>query len=576
MRRAAANDIAHCAGMGKEMNQEEKEWMKAGAGEKILAASQLMERQAWEEALEVIYQGIRADGRNYELYFMLAQCKEMLGATQQAALSYENALFYASDEDYGGIEECYQGFLASLPEMPRKVSFVLVTYNQLEMTRLCVESIRHNHPRGSYEILAVDNLSTDGTREWLAEQEDIRSVLNDENRGFPAACNQGAALAAEGNDIFLLNNDTIVMENSVYNLRMALYESEKTGAAGACSNEVGNRQKIVETFDSIEEYAGYAGRNNRYCPDRHERRLRLVGFAMMFRRSAWEKVRGFDERFGIGNYEDDDICMKLLEQGMDLVFCRDSFIFHFGSASFRALDRARSEEYQRILRKNKGLFEEKWEIRWGYFSHVRHDLLGYIEEDRSRAFAVLEIGCASGATLLEIGNRYPHAKLHGIELDQDVAGLASHYLEIRQGDIQEKRNPFGRRFDYIVLGDVLEHLRDPEDILMELKDWLNPGGCLVISVPNIMHISVLEPLLHGRFTYRDEGILDRTHLKFFTRAELVEMMGRCGYAIERMGGNTVELSGKEEGYLRRLCQMDAQISEEELRVYQYRLKVRLA
>lgn len=91
-----------------------------------------------------------------------------------------------------------------------------------------------------------------------------------------------------------------------------------------------------------------------------------------------------------------------------------------------------------------------------------------------------------------------------------------------------------------------------------------------------MHISVLEPLLHGRFTYRDEGILDRTHLKFFTRTELVEMMGRCGYAIERMGGNTVELSRKEEGYLRKLCEMDAQIPEEELRIYQYRLKVRLS
>ncbi len=564
-----------CSEMGKDMNQEDKESLEMSAEEKILAANRLMEGQEWEKALEVIYQGIQADQRNYELYFMLAQCKEMLGAMQQAALSYENALFYASDEDYGVIEDCYRAFLASLPEMPRKVSFVLVTYNQLEMTQLCVESIRHNHPRGSYEIVAVDNLSTDGTREWLEEQEDIRALLNDDNRGFPTACNQGAELAAEGNDIFLLNNDTIVMENSVYNLRMALYESDRIGAVGACSNEVGNRQKIDEKYDSIEEYARYAGRNNCYSPERHEKRLRLVGFAMMFRRPVWERVQGFDERFGIGNYEDDDISMKLLEQGLDLLFCRDSFIFHFGSASFRALNRARSEEYQRILQRNKQIFEEKWKIRWGYFSHVRRDLLGYIEEEGNSAFAVLEIGCASGATLLEIGNRYPNAELHGIELDRDVANLASHYLDIVQGDIQEKRNPFGRRFDCIVLGDVLEHLRDPEDILMELREWLNPGGYLVISVPNIMHISVLEPLLHGRFTYRDEGILDRTHLKFFTRTELVEMMGRCGYAIERMGGNTVELSRKEEEYLRKLSEMDARIPEEELRIYQYRLKVEI-
>lgn len=556
------------------MNQEAREQLMTVLYKKILEANQLMERQAWEEALEVIYQGIQADQRNYELYFMLAQCKEMLGAWQQAALSYENALFYASDEDYGVIEDCYREFLAASSEMPAKVSFILVTYNQLEMTKLCVESIRHNNPYGSYEIVVVDNLSTDGTREWLREQEDIRAVLNESNRGFPAACNQGAELAAAGNDIFLLNNDTVVMENSVYNLRMALYESEDTGAVGACSNSVGNRQQIERKFDTIEEYALYAGKNNCYSPERHEKRLRLVGFAMMFRRSVWEKISGFDECFGIGNYEDDDISLKLLEQGMDLVFCRDSFIFHFGGASFNALNREKSDEYRRILLKNKQIFEEKWNIRWGYFSHVRHDLLGYIEEDRKGNFAVLEIGCASGATLMEIGNLYPNAELYGIELDQDVVNIASHYLSIVQGDIQEKHNPFGRRYDYIVLGDVLEHLRDPEDILGELKNWLNPGGHLVISVPNIMHVSVLEPLLHGRFTYRDEGILDRTHLKFFTKAELVEMMGRCGYAIERMGGNTVELSRKEELYIERLCKMDSQIPGEELRIYQYRLKVK--
>ena len=93
-------------------------------------------------------------------------------------------------------------------------------------------------------------------------------------------------------------------------------------------------------------------------------------------------------------------------------------------------------------------------------------------------------------------------------------------------------------------------------------------------MPNLMHISVLEPLLHGRFTYQDEGILDRTHLKFFTRTELIEMIGRCGFELERMGGNTVELSEQQMQYIERLLHMDSAISKEELLVYQYRLKAK--
>lgn len=355
--------------------------MEQKAKEIILLANQLMEKREWQKALEIVYQGIQFDQRNYELYFMLAQCKEMLGAGQQAALSYENALFYANDEDYSIIEECYLAFLSSLSEMPKKLSFILVTYNQLDITRLCVESIRNTCPSGSYEIVAVDNLSTDGTRKWLAEQSDIRTIFNESNRGFPAACNQGAAFASKGNDIFLLNNDTVLMENSVYNLRMALYDSENIGAVGACSNSVSNMQQIEENFDSFEEYMVYAEKNNRYSPNRHEKRLRLIGFAMMLRRSIWNRVQGFDERYGIGNYEDDDLCMKLLKQGMDLVFCRDSFIFHFGSSSFKALNSEKQNEYQKVLLKNKQIFEEKWGIKWEDFYNNPNNIIPHSSTD---------------------------------------------------------------------------------------------------------------------------------------------------------------------------------------------------
>lgn len=88
----------------------------------------------------------------------------------------------------------------------KMVSIVMVTYNQLEYTKLCVESIQINKKNIPYEIIIVDNLSTDGTREWLKQSSGIKYFLNDTNKGFGAACNQGAALAEKGNDILMLNS----------------------------------------------------------------------------------------------------------------------------------------------------------------------------------------------------------------------------------------------------------------------------------------------------------------------------------------------------------------------------------
>ena len=78
-------------------------------------------------------------------------------------------------------------------EQINKVSIIMVTYNQLDYTKVCVQSIRENVAAGTYEMIVVDNQSEDGTRAWLKEQPDMKCVFNEENRGFPTACNQGAA-----------------------------------------------------------------------------------------------------------------------------------------------------------------------------------------------------------------------------------------------------------------------------------------------------------------------------------------------------------------------------------------------
>jgi SAM-dependent methyltransferase len=100
------------------------------------------------------------------------------------------------------------------------------------------------------------------------------------------------------------------------------------------------------------------------------------------------------------------------------------------------------------------------------------------------------------------------------------------------GDIFEGiSGPWREPFDVIVAGDVLEHLPRPEDLLSALKPLLKPDGRLLVSLPNVANVTVRASLLLGRFPYADRGILDRTHLRFYTRASARRLLGESGFGV---------------------------------------------
>jgi 2-polyprenyl-3-methyl-5-hydroxy-6-metoxy-1,4-benzoquinol methylase len=144
---------------------------------------------------------------------------------------------------------------------------------------------------------------------------------------------------------------------------------------------------------------------------------------------------------------------------------------------------------------------------------------------------VLDVGCSSGylaAPLAEAG-----ARVVGIELDPAAAETArSVCAEVLVCDIESTHLPLEpASFDAIVCGDLVEHLRDPEAVLIRLRPLLRPGGKLVLSTPNVANWAMRLSLLAGRWRYTDRGILDRTHAHLFTRRTLVEMLERAGYRI---------------------------------------------
>ncbi len=242
---------------------------------------------------------------------------------------------------------------AALPDRGL-TSIVIVTHNQLEYTRQCLDSIRPMTDE-PYELIVVDNGSTDGTVEYLQGFADVRPILNRFNCGFPAAVNQGMAVAT-GRQILLLNNDVIVTTGWLCRLLRALERDPSIGLAGPCSNFVSGPQQVAVDYEALSDLDGFAwdwgGANDGRIIDVN----RLVGFCLLVRRAVIDKIGVLDEQFGVGCFEDDDYCLRAIHAGFRCVIAADAFIHHFGGRTFVGS----GADAAAIMRHNQQRFQEKW------------------------------------------------------------------------------------------------------------------------------------------------------------------------------------------------------------------------
>jgi len=177
------------------------------------------------------------------------------------------------------------------------------------------------------------------------------------------------------------------------------------------------------------------------------------------------------------------------------------------------------------------------DVRTRYWAPVEHNSTLTAELEMVGAGKkVLEIGPGSGHLTEALAKR--NCQVTCIEIDEKLTSIARSFCQrMIVADVErvnlEDAFP-GERFDVILLGDVLEHLKHPEMILLKLRDYLQPAGYLVMSLPNVAHASVRLALLNGDFNYSEEGIIDRTHLRFFTLATIVALSREAGYKIREL------------------------------------------
>ncbi|MDQ2865182.1 MAG: glycosyltransferase family 2 protein [Candidatus Eremiobacteraeota bacterium] len=275
----------------------------------------------------------------------------------------------------------------------RLVSIVTLSWNAPQYTKMALDSIR-DHTSEPYEVIVVDNGSQPETLAMLAGINDphVRIIYNGKNLGFGGGNNVGIA-ASRGDYVIVLNNDVIVTDEWVDRLVAPFARVPCLGISAPRSNKVTGHQQLHDA-----QYAGMEGVHD-YARDR---RLtwdsfgyvadRAIGLCLCIDRTVINEIGGFDERFRFGNFEDDDLCLRVRAAGYKIYICDDVFIHHFGSRSFAA----NKLDYVAIMAENGRKFSEKWnytatELNAGYNPRTAI-ARGF---DRERHFAPLP--CGEGA-----------------------------------------------------------------------------------------------------------------------------------------------------------------------------------
>ena len=237
------------------------------------------------------------------------------------------------------------------------VSIVTLSWNAPQFTELALDSIA-KYTSEPYEVIVVDNGSGPETIAMLRAIDDphVRVIYNEANRGFGGGNNDGIA-AARGEYIVVLNNDVIVTEGWLDALLDPFDRIPSVGVTAPRSNKIIGDQEVIDaSYGDMHSMQVYAAHRREKYAKRGFLTDRAIGFCLCIDRHVIESIGGFDERYAVGNFEDDDFCIRVRAAGYEIYVCDDSFIHHFGSQSFAA----NNVDYMATMHGNWAKFAQKW------------------------------------------------------------------------------------------------------------------------------------------------------------------------------------------------------------------------
>lgn len=401
---------------------------------------------------------------------------------KQAYLCYENAEFFCDDDtDKMRIQSKMESASMMGGRVP-KTAIVILNYKLLDMTKACIESIRKTVSTKSAEIVVVDNGSKDESLEWLKQQKDIVLVANDENLGFPKGCNVGIEAAGDGEDILLLNNDTVMFHNTLFWLRMGMYKDDSHGVMGSVTNAA-YPEPVVDDSQSVEYYENFAISYNVPMENNLEYMYFVAGFCMLLRHEFVAKIGGLSEDYGLGYGEDNDICLNAIKNGYLVALVHNSFVVHWGSKSF-----GKKEGISELKRRNLQHFEDKYGVQCGVYN-MKNDLYSALNAMEIESGKVLVINCDMGTSLLRYKWEHPGVSFDVWDSTMQGANYASKQKVINVNIYEKVREiKYSQsEYDFVIICLRMGDQYKLEEYFSAVKDAFNENGRVIIVADNVRY-----------------------------------------------------------------------------------------
>ena len=385
------------------------------------------------------------------------------------------------------------------PGLP-KCSIAVIGYNRIEKTKYSVECILNYTKDIDYELILIDNGSSDGTLEYY------KTVEHDNKKIIHITKNIGmnyAVLAArqnfKGKYLVQVSNDVYVTKNWLMNLLICYESDPKIGLVVPVSSNVSNFQEVDFEYTDYNDMQSQAASYNISDPKKWEERMRLISIIYIFSREVLDTVGAVDPAH-IHDFSEDDFAVRLRRNGYKLILCRDTWICH--DHDFRNMEDKDPVAYQTSLNSGRLLYKEKYYgiEPWDDINNFEQALLSNLKhidvQNDNVCIMVLEGRC--GTPLLEIRNILSQRGVSKIE-SCAFTTKAKYYYDLKtiSDDVQCDRIEFiqsyyaNEAFDIIVFCEPINTYQSPIFILQQLYGFLKPGGALLLKLRNTTDYNTL-------------------------------------------------------------------------------------
>lgn len=371
----------------------------------------------------------------------------------------------------------------------KKTSLVVLAYNQLSYTKLCMDSIYKYSDDIDFEVITVNNGSSDGTREYFNSLPNEKKINYDVNVGIEKAINDAIDIC-DGEYFVLINNDIIVTTNWLSNIVKILDSDPKIGAVVPASNTPTNDQIVYADYSNTSELQEFAKKYNVSNPRLWEERVDLTMYLVAFRTATLRELGKLDTAYSPGGYDDDDLSFRYRRAGYKLILAYDTYVHHYISVTM-------SEHYvdHAHMAKNHLYFMKKFGVNvYEVIQLLNYLVLLNLDCSKSGDLSFLSVGKTCGNTMLRAKNILKRNEQIGT-IETTYYALETLYMEdlktlfdnVLLGSLDTACDDIAdNKYDFIYIEEDFSSLNDIaiNKLLKDLRNNLRSDGDLIITFTN--------------------------------------------------------------------------------------------